>query len=401
MSHLINKSCHKSIREAAKSQTRNKTVQEDVLDYPTLEIVPVQDCPGCRRFCKAGLQIYMLGHLATHVQDKAEYYQCSACGLKFESGYYLEKHENKKHRNEKCSECPKKFKLVTLLQKHVDDVHKTEHCNECDFRTTNTSDLENHIYSKHPKDICEECGMAFEDENALDEHFKEIHEKIKCDDCDKEFDSDDTLEDHKVNVHKHSKTTFKEFGGGLMMMMISETQEPEEELEVMRKDNSGAIENLMDIEEMQEVSSDTTDGNSAVENPLNVVSVDKLENSGGSEEDIKNEVDEDIRLSENQNINVFGAGFFMMYNEEPEGYNSEENDEGSRDEEIRKLSSPRGDGDEASKMSDMRKESPNPEEAVSDAGNTSVEEPRVPDLKDCPDEIKEYANDDDQYSPEL
>ena len=59
VSHLISKSCHKSIREAAKSQTRNKGQQEEAFDYPTLEIVPFQNCSECRWFSKPGMQMYM------------------------------------------------------------------------------------------------------------------------------------------------------------------------------------------------------------------------------------------------------------------------------------------------------------------------------------------------------
>ena len=395
VSHLITKSCHKSIREAAKSQTRNKTVQEDVLDYPTLEIVPVQDCPVCRRFSKAGLQMYMLGHLATHVQDSAEYYQCSVCGLKFESGYYLEKHENKKHRNERCSDCPKKFKLLSLLQKHVEDVHNTEKCVECDFRTANTNDLESHIYIKHPKDICDECGMAFEDELALDEHFKEIHVKMICDDCDEEFDSDDMLEDHRVNVHKHNKTTFKEFGGGLMMMMITETQEPsEEELDVKKKENFGSTENPMDCEEVQEEATDTGDSSSE-ETRTAVVSMDAPEQSEGIEN--KNEIEADTRLLENENINVFGTGFFMMYSEESDGNKSDdEKDAVSAVVENGNMNS--SSGDEATINSEIGKESLIQEVIDGDACNTSIEEPLVDDLKGCSGNTKEY---DEKYSPEL
>jgi len=395
VSHLINKSCHKSIREAAKSQARNKTVQEDVLDYPTLEIVPVQNCPVCRRFSKAGLQMYMLGHLATHVQDKAEYHQCSVCALKFESGYYLEKHENKKHRNERCTDCPKKFKLVSLLQKHVEDVHNTEKCVECDFRTTNANDLERHIYLKHPKDVCEECGMAFEDELALDEHFKEIHEKMKCDDCDEEFDSEVILEDHKVNVHKHSKTTFKEFGGGLMMMMITETQEPseEEQDEKEEEDFFGPTESPMDYEEVREEATDIKDS-STEENHLEVVPMDKLEKSEGTEN--KKEFDADLGLSENENINVFGTGFFMMYNEESDGYKSDDEDSVSAVLDNGNMNIPSG--EDASINSKIGKDSSIQDVIVGDDCNTNIEEPRVDDREVCLKNTKEY---DEQYSPEL
>jgi len=322
VSHLISKSCHKSIREAAKSQARNKAAQEESFEYPTLEIVPVQDCLVCRVFSKPGMQMYMLGHLANHVRDKGEYFMCDVCGLKFESGYFLEKHENKKHKNEKCEECPKKFKIVPLLQKHVEDVHRTEKCMECEFSTKTTSDLERHVYLKHPKDICEECGMVFEDESAVVEHYKEIHEKMKCDDCNKEYDTEELLDDHRVRVHNHSKTTFKEFGGGLMMMMISETCESSEmEVEDEENENSKVLEKLAKIEEQPGLSDPEV--NTSEESNANNEIVDGIDNSeeGNGEMEIENNVD--LEQSENKNINVFGTGFFMMYKEDSEEFTDE------------------------------------------------------------------------------
>jgi len=288
------------------------------LDYPTLEIVPVQDCPDCRRFSKAGLQMYMLGHLATHVRNKVKYFPCEVCGLKFESSAYLEKHENKKHRNAKCGDCSKKFKSVLLLQKHIEDVHKTEKCSECDFRTANISVLEKHVYFKHPKDICEECGMAFEDEYTVEKHFKEIHEKSKCDDCDVEFDTDESLDEHKVKVHKHSKTTFKEFGGGLMMMMISETPvSAEEQQEVIETKCIDLMEGQNDCNEPREELNSPRVKSPVEKEVLDVVPMDVTVNSEAAEVKEKKSFDE-VKQMENKNFNIFGAGFFMMYKEDSE-----------------------------------------------------------------------------------
>ena len=62
--HLVSKLCFRNIGEAAKSSSRNR---EEVLDYPTREIVPVQGCSGCKRFSRPGLQMYMVTHLTCHV----------------------------------------------------------------------------------------------------------------------------------------------------------------------------------------------------------------------------------------------------------------------------------------------------------------------------------------------
>jgi len=340
VSHLITKSCHKSIREAAKSQTRNKAQQEENFDYPTLEIVPVQDCPECRRFSKAGMQMYMLSHLASHVQSKAEYFECEDCSLKFESAYYLEKHENKKHKNEKCDDCPKKFKITSLLQKHVEDVHKTENCNDCGYRARTKDMLDTHIYNNHPTDVCEECGMAFENPSVVEKHFREIHEKMKCDDCDQEFDSEEVLDHHKVEVHNHAKTTFKQFGGGLMMMMVSENTEPAEEEKEheendLPKSNISSEVNLVEKEKVyaseKKVLGEEIKDEEIVSEKVDVEAEDNVVVEDASTIEVKPEDEVTKIMTPTSNINVFGPGFFMMYQEE-----SEKNQEKNSKEDIPK-----------------------------------------------------------------
>lgn len=228
VSHLINKRCHKSIREAAKSHSRRSKSPQviDSFDYPTQEVVPFQNCKGCKLFSKPGLQMYMLSHLASHIKGKAEIHECGECGLKFESAYYLDKHENKKHKNILCDECPKKCKSQMLLRKHVLDVHKKEKCEHCEFYASKEN-MEKHAFLKHPTTVvCDDCGMFFMDHVTLDKHKEDIHLKFGCDICEVEYENEDLLEGHKEQVHNLSKTTFKQFGGGsMMMMMIDETNE--------------------------------------------------------------------------------------------------------------------------------------------------------------------------------
>merc|ERR1712179_452344 len=210
-----------------------------------------------------------------------------------------------------------------------------------------------------------------------------------------EFDSEVILEDHKVNVHKHSKTTFKEFGGGLMMMMITETQEPSEEEQDDKKEEDffGPTESPMDYEEICEEATDIKDSLTE-ENHLEVVPMDKLEKSEGTEN--KKEFDADLGLSENENINVFGTGFFVMYNEESDGYKSDEKDSVSAVFDNGNVNIPSG--EDASINYEIGKDSSIQDVNVGDACNKNIEEPRVDDREACLKNTKEY---DEQYSPEL
>ena len=44
--------CFKSVGEAAKASSRTNKDKEEVPEYPTREIVPVQGCSGCRRYSR-------------------------------------------------------------------------------------------------------------------------------------------------------------------------------------------------------------------------------------------------------------------------------------------------------------------------------------------------------------
>ena len=313
VSHLINKLCHKSIREAAKSQSRNK---EETFDYPTLEIVPLQDCSWCRLYSKPGMQMYMLAHLTRHVKSPAAFFECEVCKARFESQYYLDKHENKKHRNEKCEECPKKFKTKTLLRKHLEDSHSKGKCGMCDFVAVGNESLDNHVYLKHPEeDTCNECGMAFENSIVLESHFADVHEKFSCNECDDEFESEESLNDHCTDAHGHSKTTFKQFGGGNMMMMMM-VEEPDsvapvsESVESHIKDDN-ELDSNSNIDEVNSVVEETSYGF------IKEIILEIVNNASQSNSPIG--CDSAGRNSDNDQhrncVNVFSKGFFMMYSD--------------------------------------------------------------------------------------
>ena len=54
-------------------------------------------------------------------------------------------------------------------------------------------------------------------------HIEEVHESEYCDFCDERIrKSDNSLDDHKEKQHGIKKKVMKEFGGGMMFMMMAE-----------------------------------------------------------------------------------------------------------------------------------------------------------------------------------
>merc|ERR1719186_1107961 len=169
--------------------------------------------------------------------------------------------------------------------------------------------------------------MAFENPSVVEKHFREIHEKMKCDDCDQEFDSEEVLDHHKVEVHNHAKTTFKQFGGGLMMMMVSENTEPTEE-EKEHEENDLPKSNISsEVDEVEtekvyasekKVLGEEIKDEEIVSEKVNVVVED------ASTIEVKPEDEVTKIMTPTSNINVFGPGFFMMYQEESEKNSKED-----------------------------------------------------------------------------
>merc|ERR1719186_2314292 len=175
--------------------------------------------------------------------------------------------------------------------------------------------------------------MAFESPSVVEKHFREIHEKMKCDDCDQEFDSEEVLDHHKVEVHNHAKTTFKQFGGGLMMMMVSENTEPtEEEKEYeendLPKSNISSEVNEVETEKIyaseKKVLEEEIKDEEIVSEKLHVEAEDNVVEEDASTIEVKPEDEVTKIMTPTSNINVFGPGFFMMYQEESEKKNSKE-----------------------------------------------------------------------------
>merc|ERR1719154_398645 len=173
--------------------------------------------------------------------------------------------------------------------------------------------LEKHVYNTHPTDICEDCGMAFENLLAVEKHYKDIHEKIKCDTCDEEFDFMETLDNHKVEKHNVAKTTFKQFGAGLMMMMISEEQVPEESVGDKVEDLTKAIivrEAQAIVEDIKEIE----DKN--VPSTEHVAEIEDTPEDANSQLNVENKVENDNTVSPKKGNDPIGSGFFMICEEE-------------------------------------------------------------------------------------
>merc|ERR1712150_283697 len=168
VAHLISKSCLRT------SRTRRK---EEKFEYPTRDnLNPVQGCEVCRRFSRAGMQMYMLSHLASHLNLRQNF-KCNLCDQGFVTKLHLTKHKSRMHsrKQEECHYCQQKFKTVGMLQQHFEDSHQIRDCEECDFMTTSFTDLQEHMSSAHPQDICDQCEMAFENDLCLKEHKELIH----------------------------------------------------------------------------------------------------------------------------------------------------------------------------------------------------------------------------------
>lgn len=134
--------CFKSVGEAAKASSRTNKDKEEVPEYPTREIVPVQGCSGCRRYSRAGMQMYMLSHLASHVRVETG----DDCDYTADRKNDVRKHTVKKHSSDKL----------------LNDTEEVS--NSVDQEDTPEAD-----------DICKICDMAFENSSVLFNHNQEIH----------------------------------------------------------------------------------------------------------------------------------------------------------------------------------------------------------------------------------
>ena len=130
--HLISKSCYRTAGERAKSSTRNREEMAEFPDYPTREIVPVQGCLMCKRYSRAGMQMYMLYHLTSHVTQvsyqkpevvkkrKSLSKQVSSSEIVHENE---EVHDDKEDEDSSCSNCDMAFENKVVLTQHLEEIH--------------------------------------------------------------------------------------------------------------------------------------------------------------------------------------------------------------------------------------------------------------------------------------
>ena len=105
------------------------------------------------------------------------------------------------------------------LASHVRSEHEVFGCDHCARRFQNQEKLEEHV-EEHvvPCDVCEEKFFSIED---MVEHRREEHELEDCDLCDERFlKAEALLESHQLEVHGIKTRTIKQFGGGMMFMMM-------------------------------------------------------------------------------------------------------------------------------------------------------------------------------------
>lgn len=108
---------------------------------------------------------------------------------------------------------------VADLAHHVRTEHEAFPCDHCARRFQNKENLEEHVEEHVIKcDVCEERFFSEEDMVA---HRREEHELEDCDLCDQRFlKTEALLEGHQLAVHGIKTKTIKQFGGGMMFMMV-------------------------------------------------------------------------------------------------------------------------------------------------------------------------------------
>jgi len=119
----------------------------------------------------------------------------------------------------KCHYCGEHF---AILDEHIKEVHERETCEYCSRKFPSTGDVDKHLQSVHFVK-CEQCDEGFYVEQQLKDHVIEEHETETCDICDqKMLIKDKLMDEHKDKIHGIKTMTKKEFGGGMMFMMVSE-----------------------------------------------------------------------------------------------------------------------------------------------------------------------------------
>ena len=153
--------------------------------------------------------------LAPSVTSKNGKARCEFC-MKMIKPRGMTQHLNIVH---KCSYCDK---LVEDVDTHVSNTHLTEACNHCNEKFLDKTRVETHIKEEHLQ-VCDECEEKFYNKENLDNHIEDVHACEYCDICDAKLrKADNSMDDHKDKEHGIKKKVVKEFGGGMMFMMVAE-----------------------------------------------------------------------------------------------------------------------------------------------------------------------------------
>ena len=140
--------------------------------------------------------------------------RCELC-MKMMKPRGMTQHLNIVH---KCGYCGE---LVENMETHL-SFHESEACDHCGKKFLDKSKVEIHIKQNH-LETCEQCDEVFFSKSSISEHIEEVHESEFCDICDERLrKADNLMDDHKEREHGIKKKVIREFGGGMMFMMMDE-----------------------------------------------------------------------------------------------------------------------------------------------------------------------------------
>ena len=119
----------------------------------------------------------------------------------------------------KCGYCGD---LVGDREQHVARLHLKQQCQHCSQSFTLLSQLEDHVLLSHVR-RCSECDETFMSENSLAEHVEDVHASEHCHICGEKLRiADNMMAEHQDRTHGIKQRVIKQFGGGMMFMMVSE-----------------------------------------------------------------------------------------------------------------------------------------------------------------------------------
>lgn len=119
----------------------------------------------------------------------------------------------------KCGYCGE---LKEDREDHITRAHLTHPCQHCTEKFAESAKLEDHVQTVHIRS-CQECDDKFLSQSSLENHIEEVHACEYCDICDEKLrKADNLMAEHQDKVHGIKQKVIKEFGGGMMFMMVSE-----------------------------------------------------------------------------------------------------------------------------------------------------------------------------------